>query len=204
MSVTIRIDDEVYARLKKEAEAFEAPNTTLRRLLGMTPDESVEDLPAEADDLAALLGLTEAKSTKKGPFYLRLPQISPRTVRHNKDREFALLVKAVHELIRGKFGARFTAVVHAGSVSWLEGTLCNFKLNFHGKEGLFVDETARLKCVFGVRQELVDQNPRLGTLDVWDRRFQVPPDWAAMFVGFEIDNERESVDRVRKVIDGIK
>jgi negative regulator of replication initiation len=39
MSKLIRIDQEVYDALAKQAQAFETPNKTLRRLLKLKPKE---------------------------------------------------------------------------------------------------------------------------------------------------------------------
>jgi hypothetical protein len=56
MSPTIRIDDDVYQKLKEQAEPFvDTPNSVIRRLLGLGSQlaASGED-PAEVDDDAAL------------------------------------------------------------------------------------------------------------------------------------------------------
>ncbi|HYH66833.1 MAG TPA: hypothetical protein VD866_19220 [Urbifossiella sp.] len=204
MAHSIRIDDEVYEYLKANAEPYETPNTTLRRVLLLTPatDEVGGDEPSLDDLLAAL---EEPKAAKKSPFHAHLPAMSPRTVRHGNSPSFIALARAVNALIGKRFPGRFTTTVHLGSVSWLEGPLCMLKLNFHGQEtGMFEGESDRLKCVFGLRREMADTSPDLGKLNVWDRRFQVAPDWAVWFVGFPVDNDPPSVAKVKQVIDALK
>jgi|GEM_PF-5785539 len=208
MSQSIRVDDQVYAKLKENAEVYESPNNTLRRLLGLEPELEVkEDNKDGVVMVEDLVELVDAKPTptKKGAFYANLPMLAPRTIRHERDVDFVILAKAINDLLKAKFKDRFTSVVHRGSVSWLEGSLCMFKLNFHGKEaGIFEGEEGRLKAVFGVRRELADKNPDLGKLTSWDRQFKVSPDYNAVFVGFAVDNDSQFNAKIKKVIDAIK
>jgi hypothetical protein len=71
MAPTVRVDEEVYEQLKTHAEPFvDTPNSVLRRLLGLTSTDEVEeeDIPAETPGQGPLLTSvsTVAPVTGKG------------------------------------------------------------------------------------------------------------------------------------------
>jgi len=215
-SHVIRIDSEVYKVLQEQATPFEdSPNKVLRRVLGLEANVTVEDVPFDPTELETLLGAdpmsTTTTATTTSPFYTRLPMRTRRTVRHNNNTQFGSLSRAIHAIIKQRFPDRFPAKVYPGSISWL-GTdadlrgatgddLTAVKLTFYGLEsGIFDGEPARLDCCFGLRTELIDHFPNLAQLTFWDRRFKVPPHTHAIFVGFAVEDDQASVDKVRQVL----
>ncbi|MYW05313.1 DUF4357 domain-containing protein [Streptomyces sp. SID3343] len=71
-SRTIRVDDEVYAALQRRAEPFvDTPNSTLRKLLGLTPGSGRPEASDEAptDDLGTeSAGGTSPREQRLAPF----------------------------------------------------------------------------------------------------------------------------------------
>jgi hypothetical protein len=68
VGTTIRIDDEVYEYLKKEAEAFiDTPNSVLKRLLGIGPVERKGTWVAEPKDSQTLQTGSKNNSKRKQP-----------------------------------------------------------------------------------------------------------------------------------------
>jgi hypothetical protein len=130
----------------------------------------------------AFRGRTDRGSREKGMVH---------TIPIAGNSDFQELSEAVDGLL-SKFG--LTKLEHKGSHSWLPPSSVPsnetwFKLCHYGSDGSY-------RHRFGIREDLANKEVRERCPD----RFPVPPTWDVLFYGFEVYNNKSSLDRINTLL----